>query len=52
MRPLTLSMLIFLGMTIISAGSFYTLAVAHRWRRLAQALLWLGFAGTVWYYWP
>lgn len=52
MRPLTLSMLIFLSMTIISAGSFYTLAVGHRWRKFAQALLWLGFAGTVWYYWP
>ena len=51
-RPLLISMTIFLGMTIISAGSFYSLIIRHRARFLAQALMWCGFAGTTWYYWP
>lgn len=51
-RPLLISLIIFLGMTIISAGSFYSLLTRHRARYVAQALMWLGFAGTTWYYWP
>ena len=51
-RPLLISMTIFLGMTIISAGSFYSLLTRHRGRYAAQALMWLGFAATGWYYWP
>ena len=51
-RPLLISMTIFLGMTIISAGSFYSLLTRHRARIAAQAAMWLGLAGTVWYYWP
>ncbi len=51
-RPLLISMIIFLGMTIISAGSFYSLLTRHRARLVAQALMWLGFAATAWYYWP
>ncbi|MDX1508373.1 MAG: hypothetical protein R3358_08840 [Woeseiaceae bacterium] len=51
-RALLQSLLIFFGMTIISAGSFYTLLVHHRWRHLAQALLWTGLAVTTWYYLP
>ena len=51
-RPLLISMTIFLGMTIISAGSFYSLLIRHRARFLAQATMWLGFAATAWYYWP
>lgn len=51
-RPLLISMIIFLGMTIVSAGSFYSLLTHHRARHAAQALMWLGFAGTTWYYWP
>ena len=51
-RPLLISMIIFLGMTIISAGSFYSLLTRHRARYAAQALMWLGFAATGWYYWP
>ena len=51
-RPLVSSMLIFLGMTAISATSFYSLLIGHRLRYAAQALLWLGLLGTAWYYWP
>lgn len=51
-RPLLASLLIFLGMTIISAASFYTLLINHRWRWSLQALLWLGLGATGWYYWP
>ena len=51
-RPLLISMTIFLGMTIISAGSFYTLIMRHRARFVAQGLMWLGLAATAWYYWP
>ena len=51
-RPLLASMIIFLGMTIISAASFYSLVIGHSGRYLAQALMWLGLAATTWYYWP
>ena len=51
-RPLLSSMIIFLGMTIISAGSFYTLVIEHRARLLAQALMWGSLAATIAYYWP
>jgi hypothetical protein len=51
-RPLLSSMLIFLGMTAISAASFYSLLIGHRARYAAQVLLWLGLLGTAWYYLP
>lgn len=51
-RPLLASLGVFFGMTVISAGSFYSLVVRHPARFLAQALMWLGLAGTTWYYWP
>ena len=51
-RPLLVSMIIFLGMTVISAASFYSLVVGHPGRNLAQVLMWLGLAGTTCYYWP
>lgn len=51
-RPLLTTMFIFLGMTIISAGSFYSLIINHRGRFWAQGLMWLGLAATTWYYWP
>jgi len=51
-RPLASSLSIFVVMTIISAGSFYTLAKDHRWRWAAQVLMWLGLAATGWHYWP
>ena len=51
-RPLLHSMLIFLGMTAITAASFYSLLIGHRARFAAQGLMWAGLAGTVWYYLP
>lgn len=51
-RPLVSSLLIFLGMTVVSAGSFYALVIAHRWRLWLQLLMWAGVAATTWYYWP
>ena len=50
--PLTYSVLIFLGMTIISALSFYAMLIRHRARLLAQVLMWSGLFATGWYYWP
>ena len=50
--PLVSSLLIFLGMTAISAGSFYALAIGHRLRFWLQALMWVCLAATGWYYWP
>ena len=50
--PLLVSMFIFIGMTIISGASFYTLAKRLPGRRLAQASMWIGLGATVWYYWP
>jgi hypothetical protein len=52
LRPLALSMVIFVGMTTISAGSFYTLAKDHRYKRPGQFLLLAGLSATLWYYWP
>lgn len=49
---LTGSTLIFLGMTVVSAGSFYTLLIRHRLRYLAQVAMWAGILATGWYYWP
>ena len=46
------SVLIFFVMTIISAGSFYTLVINHRLRFVAQGLMWAGLAATTWYYLP
>ncbi len=51
-RPLVASMTIFLGMTTISAASFYSLLIRHRGRHMAQVLMWLGLAATIWYYLP
>ncbi len=51
-RPLLFSLFIFLGMTAISAGSFYSLIFGHRWRFWLQGLLWSGLLATGWYYWP
>jgi len=48
--PLLSSVFIFLGLTIISATSFYALLKNHRARLWLQLLMWLGLAGTVWYF--
>ncbi len=49
-RPLVSSLVIFLGMTIISAASFYALLINHSARWLGQALLWSGLLATGWYF--
>jgi len=51
-RPLSLSMIIFLSMTIISASSFYSLIIQHRTRYWLQGLMWVSMVTTGWYYWP
>jgi hypothetical protein len=50
--PLTTSMVIFLGMTAISALSFYSVVKDRHWLWLAQAGALLGLVATGWYYWP
>ena len=50
--PLLRSMLLFLGMTAISAASFYTLAKSHASRYWVQAAMWLALLGIGFYYWP
>ena len=51
-NALVASLLIFLGMTAISAASFYTLLINHKWRHIAQAVLWGGVVATTLYYLP
>jgi hypothetical protein len=51
-RPLLQSTLIFLGMTAISALSFYALVIRHRARYWAVAVMLTGLAATTWYYLP
>ncbi len=46
------SLLLFLGMTLVSAASFYTLVRKHPLRTWAQGLMWLGLIAIGWYYWP
>lgn len=46
------SLLIFMGMTVISAVSFYLLLRQHSARWAGQLVLWAGLAATVYYYWP
>ena len=50
--PLVNSVLIFLGMTAISARSFYALVINDRRWVWAQIMMWCGLLGTGWYYWP
>lgn len=51
-QPLLTSMLIFLCMTTLTAGSFYSLIKMTWWRKWSQTAMWLGFASTTAYYWP
>jgi hypothetical protein len=51
-NPLAQSALLFLGMTLISAASFYSLAKNHGLRYWFQAAMWLGLLGIGFYYWP
>jgi len=43
---------IFTAMTAIAAVSFYTVAKHHAARWAAQAAMWAGLAGVVYYFWP
>ena len=51
-KPLLASMLIFLGMTAISAVSFYALLINHKSVRLLQLAMWSGLVATAYYYAP
>ena len=50
--PLLRSFWIFVGMTAISAGSFYGLLKNHPARYWAQLGMWASLILTGWYYWP
>jgi hypothetical protein len=50
--PLLRSMSVFLGMTVISAVSFYGLAKNQTWRYWGQAAMWGGLFATGYYFWP
>lgn len=50
--PLLKSLFVFLGMTAISAASFYSLVKTHPARFWAQGTMWGGLVATAWYYWP
>jgi uncharacterized membrane protein len=49
--PLLNSLVIFVGMTAISAASFYGLLKNHVARYWGQAAMWVGLFLTGWYYW-
>lgn len=51
-KPLLESTLLFFGMTAISAASFYTLLINHRFAVGLQILLWVALAGIVYYFIP
>ena len=51
-KPLLASMFIFLGMTAISAMSFYALLKNHKTVHFLQLAMWLGLAATAYYYAP
>ena len=50
--PLLGSLAVFLGMTAVSAASFYGLLKNHPARYWGQAAMWAGLLLTGWYYWP
>ena len=50
--PLLSSLFVFLGMTVISAFSFYGLAKNLALRYWAQASMWGGLIATGYYFWP
>lgn len=51
-EPLRESLAIFVGMTAISALSFYGLIKNHSLRYLGQGVMWLGVLLTGLFYWP
>jgi len=50
--PLFRSLIIFVGMTTLSALSFYSLLKKYAARYWAHAAMWIGLFLTGWYYWP
>jgi hypothetical protein len=44
--------LVFVGLAALCAGGFLGLVKHARWRWYAQAVMWLGVAATVAFYWP
>ena len=50
--PLLTSFGIFVGMTAISAGSFYGLLKNHAVRYWEQAAMWASLFLIGWFYWP
>lgn len=50
--PLIQSLVMFIGMTAISAASFYTLAINHPARYWLNAAMWVALFGVGYYYWP
>ncbi len=50
--PLLSSLFVFLGMTVISALSFYSLVRTHALRYWAQTAMWGGLLATGFYFWP
>lgn len=50
--PLVTSLALFLGMTTISAASFYARVTNHTIAPVLQLLMWAGIGGVAWYYWP
>jgi hypothetical protein len=51
-EPLFESLGVFVGMTVISAASFYGLIKNHPFRFVGQGAMWLGLLLTGWYFWP
>jgi hypothetical protein len=51
-KPLLASMFIFLGMTAISAVSFYAMLINHKMARLPQLAMWASLAACAYYYAP
>ncbi len=49
-QPLLASTLIFFGMTMISAASFYALLTKRKARTGLQLAMWVGLLVTAWYY--
>lgn len=43
---------LFALLAVASAAAFLGLLRRSRWRWLAQAAMWLVFAGVAWHYWP
>ncbi len=51
-EPLLKSLALFLGMTIVAAASFYSLARELALRFWLQGAMWLSLVGIGYYYWP